>query len=401
MVSTGYQRVSGAARGPGGATSRVGPGGGLGRGSSGGAAAARCRHTGAIAGGCGRAGASPNTLPAWQPGMPARAPHPAPAAQAAAAHLRDRIGGRHGGLQAAPRAEGAPGGCECGPARPLVPSAARQPDGANRSTLDTTPQVRSLAITPEGAVLTGSRDKTVKLWRQGEDGAYAEELTLVGCLGNRPPPPPPPAVCCLLPACLRPPAFAHARPDRAARMTCPSPRRAGGPHRLCVGAGLRAARHAGRLPGRRRGVGRARHGGARLGPGGAAGARAAPGGAPVPGGQAAGGACSTRCSRAVRSGAAAPPAACQSAPNRCSQPPPPRRASPPPRRRARCRPWRWPPTASSPPPRWTRRSGCGATASVCRCGRRRVAGGRAARRAMRAEQAAGAQLEVGGDAVQR
>ncbi|KAL4433027.1 hypothetical protein ABPG77_006454 [Micractinium sp. CCAP 211/92] len=40
--------------------------------------------------------------------------------------------------------------------------------------------VRSLAISPEGVVVTGSRDKTIKLWRQGEDGTYIETSTLVG-----------------------------------------------------------------------------------------------------------------------------------------------------------------------------------------------------------------------------
>ncbi|KAL4428166.1 hypothetical protein ABPG75_002255 [Micractinium tetrahymenae] len=40
--------------------------------------------------------------------------------------------------------------------------------------------VRSLAVTPEGVVVTGSRDKTIKLWAQGEDGSYSETTTLVG-----------------------------------------------------------------------------------------------------------------------------------------------------------------------------------------------------------------------------
>ncbi|PSC75649.1 phospholipase A-2-activating [Micractinium conductrix] len=40
--------------------------------------------------------------------------------------------------------------------------------------------VRSLAVTPNGALLTGSRDKTIKLWREGPDGAFHEESTLVG-----------------------------------------------------------------------------------------------------------------------------------------------------------------------------------------------------------------------------
>ncbi|PRW44412.1 phospholipase A-2-activating [Chlorella sorokiniana] len=40
--------------------------------------------------------------------------------------------------------------------------------------------VRAVCVTPEGALLTGSRDKTIKLWREGEDGAYVEDKTLVG-----------------------------------------------------------------------------------------------------------------------------------------------------------------------------------------------------------------------------
>ena len=36
-----------------------------------------------------------------------------------------------------------------------------------------------MCVTPEGALLTGSRDKTIKLWREGEDGAYVEDKTLV------------------------------------------------------------------------------------------------------------------------------------------------------------------------------------------------------------------------------
>lgn len=119
---------------------------------------------------------------------------------------------RHGRLQAALRAEGALGRCEsrcscsslgpCAAARP--PAAA---DRAPRSPL--APQVRALAITPEGAVLTGSRDKTIKLWSEGPDGAFTDTTTLVrGCC--RPPPPPPPAR-------PTPPAA------RAAASCCPGP----------------------------------------------------------------------------------------------------------------------------------------------------------------------------------
>ena len=43
-------------------------------------------------------------------------------------------------------------------------------------------QVRSLAVTPNGALLTGSRDKTIKLWREGPDGAFHEESTLVSAV---------------------------------------------------------------------------------------------------------------------------------------------------------------------------------------------------------------------------
>jgi len=42
-------------------------------------------------------------------------------------------------------------------------------------------QVRSLCITPEGAVLTGSRDTTIKLWQEDEGGAFTEAATLVRC----------------------------------------------------------------------------------------------------------------------------------------------------------------------------------------------------------------------------
>jgi phospholipase A-2-activating protein len=40
-------------------------------------------------------------------------------------------------------------------------------------------QVRSLCITAEGAVVTGSRDKTIKLWTEQEDGSFADSTTLV------------------------------------------------------------------------------------------------------------------------------------------------------------------------------------------------------------------------------
>ena len=43
-------------------------------------------------------------------------------------------------------------------------------------------QVRSVCITPEGAVLTGSRDKTIKLWTEGPDGTFTATTTLVGGL---------------------------------------------------------------------------------------------------------------------------------------------------------------------------------------------------------------------------
>lgn len=48
----------------------------------------------------------------------------------------------------------------------------------------TTLQVRSLAITPEGVVVTGSRDKSIKLWAQGEDETYRETATLVSALAK-------------------------------------------------------------------------------------------------------------------------------------------------------------------------------------------------------------------------
>ena len=40
-------------------------------------------------------------------------------------------------------------------------------------------QVRSLCITPDGSVVTGSRDKTIKVWTAGEDGSFTETSTLV------------------------------------------------------------------------------------------------------------------------------------------------------------------------------------------------------------------------------
>ncbi|KAI3428691.1 hypothetical protein D9Q98_007514 [Chlorella vulgaris] len=40
--------------------------------------------------------------------------------------------------------------------------------------------VRSLCITPDGSILTGSRDTTIKLWTEGQYGAFAETMTLVG-----------------------------------------------------------------------------------------------------------------------------------------------------------------------------------------------------------------------------
>lgn len=90
---------------------------------------------------------------------------------------------------------------------PLAPAA----QWADTSPTAAASQVRSLAITPEGALFTGSRDKTIKLWKEGGDGAYAEELTLVSgqelldgmaavaaaaaavCLGS---------VCCCLPTAV-------------------------------------------------------------------------------------------------------------------------------------------------------------------------------------------------------
>lgn len=64
---------------------------------------------------------------------------------------------------------------------------------------------------------------------------------------------------------------------------CPNPS-AGGPLRLCVGGGLCASGAAGGLPGRRGGVGVARHNSHGVGPA-ERHACAAPGGPPVPGGQ--------------------------------------------------------------------------------------------------------------------
>ena len=84
---------------------------------------------------------------------------------------------RDGGLPAAPGAARARGGCE---AAPLVALAPRSPRSQLADIiLFARSQVRAVCVTPEGALLTGSRDKTIKLWQEGEDGAYVEDKTLV------------------------------------------------------------------------------------------------------------------------------------------------------------------------------------------------------------------------------
>ena len=43
-----------------------------------------------------------------------------------------------------------------------------------------TGMVRTLQVLPDGRIVSGSKDKTIKIWEQGPDGKYADKETLKG-----------------------------------------------------------------------------------------------------------------------------------------------------------------------------------------------------------------------------